>query len=512
MGSVRWRVSPFALACALFLAAAAVLGYVFAAHSVDLQNEALLKNDTTQASEYVSSLAANLTASLDSLVPSVAQDGDSTPGFVVQARQLAGIQSTFVLARREDSNYVASAVVGSGFSTGEVLDGPIATTLSRAGAKASPGPVFYDGHLSSFGLAIGPPLVPVGTALYEELHIDPFIAISASQAAPFRALRAAVYATRTQESRFLVLSNTHALPITGERSEVPVSIGSGTWWLVATARTPLAGGFPNAAPLVVLVCGLALAIAFACIIEILNRRQRYADVLVKESTAALLASQEALVRSERFSAMGQMTTVVGHEMRSPLGAVVNAHYMLRRSLGDPEAAEKYLDVAERQITKAVSLAQDLIEYMRERPPVLESIRLGEVLAEVLETSPPPENITLRQEGMSVVLRADFSQLVQVLGNVIDNAYQAMPRGGSIRVVAHGEDGVTVIRVENSGEGIDPATSERLFEPFFTTRSTGTGLGLAIVRRLTEAHGGSVSIENSASGGVVVTLRLPMEAA
>jgi signal transduction histidine kinase len=384
--------------------------------------------------------------------------------------------------------------------------------LAHAGAQASPGPVVNDGHQSIFGLAIGPPVVPAGVALYEQIHIDPFIAISASEAAPFQDLRAAVYATRTPAPRSLVLSNSRSLPVTGEVSEVPVDIGSGTWWLVASARAPLAGRFPNAAPLVVLLFGLVLAVAFGCIVEILKRRQRYADLLVNERTAALLASQEALVRSERLSAMGQMTTVVGHEMRNPLGAVVQAHYLLRRSLRDPEAAEKHLAVAERQTAKAVSLAQDLIEYMRDRPPVLAPVKLGEVLGEVLETSPTPENISLTQQGMSIVLQADFGQLVQILSNILDNAYQAMPNGGVISLVADVEGSMAVIRVENSDSEIDAAISERIFEPFFTTRPDGTGLGLAIVRRLAEAHGGSVSVENAASGGVVVTIRLPREPA
>ena len=106
------------------------------------------------------------------------------------------------------------------------------------------------------------------------------------------------------------------------------------------------------------------------------RRQRYANALVEQRTAELLASQEALVRSERLSAVGQMTTVVGHELRNPLGAVMNALYMLRRSLDNPAAAEPHLAVAERQTARAVNLAQDLTAYMREREPELASIDLA----------------------------------------------------------------------------------------------------------------------------------------
>ena len=84
--------------------------------------------------------------------------------------------------------------------------------------------------------------------------------------------------------------------------------------------------------------GLLLALVMALVVDILLRRQRYAAVLVAERTAELVASQEALVLGERLAAVGEMATVVGHELRNPLGAVTNAHYLLRRNLGDPAAS------------------------------------------------------------------------------------------------------------------------------------------------------------------------------
>jgi two-component system sensor histidine kinase HydH len=208
--------------------------------------------------------------------------------------------------------------------------------------------------------------------------------------------------------------------------------------------------------------------------------------------------------------MGQMTTVVGHELRNPLGAVMNALYMLRRTLGDPVAAEPHLDAAERQTARAVSLAQDLTAYMRERDPELAPLDLKDVVDDVLEATPRPPNITVAEDVESFALSADSIQLAQILTNLINNAYQAMPNGGSVRVSARAEGDTAVISVEDSGEGIDQALFERLFEPFFTTKPNGTGLGLAIVRRLTEGHGGQISIENGRAGGAVVTVRLPIQ--
>ncbi len=216
------------------------------------------------------------------------------------------------------------------------------------------------------------------------------------------------------------------------------------------------------------------------------------------------------MRSERLSAVGQMTTVVGHELRNPLGAVMNALYMLRRSLGDPAAAEPHLAVAERQTARAVNLAQDLTAYMRERDPELAPMVLREVLSDVLEVTPKPDNVVVVEDVGELELNADSAQIAQILTNLVDNAYQAMPNGGSLRIAARTEGNAAIITVEDSGEGVDQELVERFFEPFFTTRSEGTGLGLAIVRRLTEGHGGEISIQNGESGGAIVTVRLPIE--
>jgi signal transduction histidine kinase len=504
------RLSPLALASALVVAAAAVLGFFLAKHSVDSQNQALLKEDATQASGYVSSLVSSLGSTLDALAPGVTSSDGSPLAFEAQARPLAAGPITLLLARKSGAQYIAAAVAGTGFKTGQLLDAQLAATFDKAGSNIIPGPVVYDGKVATFGLALGAPLVPSGFAIYEQVALDPFIATTATQAAPFHVLQAAIYATRTPTPSQLILANTRVVPLTGATFETPVQVGAGTWWLVASAKSPLAGGFPNAAPYVVLAFVLLLAGAVGTVIEVVVRRQRYASALVEQRTAELLASQEALVRSERLSAVGQMTTVVGHELRNPLGAVMNALYMLRRSLDDPVAAEPHLAVAERQTARAVNLAQDLTAYMREREPELRPMEFRLILGDVFEATPKPDNIEVTEDIAPLVLNADAKQITQILTNLVDNAYQAMPEGGSLRIAARADGDVAVITVQDSGAGVDQALVERFFEPFFTTRSDGTGLGLAIVRRLIEGHGGKISIENGPSGGAIVTVRLPIE--
>jgi two-component system, NtrC family, sensor histidine kinase HydH len=252
--------------------------------------------------------------------------------------------------------------------------------------------------------------------------------------------------------------------------------------------------------------------------EVLVRRHRFAARQAASRTAALEASlenlraaQEALVRSERLSAAGEMASVVGHELRNPLTAVTNSHYLLRQSLGDPapDPIEKHLAMAERETAKAATLAEYLTAFVRPRLPVFEPVRLDEVVHEVLEATPPPTGVGVSVDAHSDVIEADRLQITEVLVNLVTNAYQAMPEGGAVIVSARTTDGSASLVVADSGPGVGPDAAARLFEPFFTTRANGTGLGLAIVRRLVESHGGDVSLEPGEPGGARFTVRVPV---
>jgi signal transduction histidine kinase len=205
-----------------------------------------------------------------------------------------------------------------------------------------------------------------------------------------------------------------------------------------------------------------------------------------------------------------MATMIGHELRNPLGAAINGLYLARHGLGDevPPQVTKGLDLAERETQRAASLADDLTAYMRERRPNLERIPLGSAVDQVLEATPPPEGIEVRVDSRDVPIDADAAQLTQMLSNLVTNAYQAMPDGGSVEVAAAAADGHVDIVVQDTGPGLDTKTETRAFDPFFTTKAQGTGLGLAIVRRMAQAHGGSVSLENRETGGARVVIRLP----
>jgi signal transduction histidine kinase len=205
-----------------------------------------------------------------------------------------------------------------------------------------------------------------------------------------------------------------------------------------------------------------------------------------------------------------MASVVGHELRNPLTAVINALFLIRRGLGEPlpEKLEGHLAMAERETDKAATLAEQLTAFVRPRVPDLSTVDLGELVAEVLETTPPPNGVEVSVDVAELTVRADRLQMSEVLSNLFTNAYDAVADGGSVWVGTATSANEAILTVEDSGSGIDDAVAAQIFEPFFTTKTKGTGLGLAIVRRLVEAHGGTVAIENKPSRGARVTVHLP----
>jgi signal transduction histidine kinase len=499
------------VAVTLVVAAATVLGFVLTNRSVASQNQALLKSETTQAAEYVSSIVSTvLGAPLQSLATGVSLTNGSPTAFDAEAKEATQASGAIILARKAATGFVVVAGVGQGFTVGQSPDPSVVATLEKAGGSLTPGPVHYDGKDTTLTFALGPPLLPAGLAIYEQLQISPFLAITATQGAPFHVLEATVYATRAPRGDQLILANTHSLPLVGPTASAAVAVGPVKWWVVAAARSPLAGGFPNAAPLIILGVGLLLALAIGSTVEVLVRRQRYATNLVTMRTAELDASHAALRRSERLSALGEMASTIGHELRNPLAAVINAHFMVRHTLGttiDPDV-DRHLDMAERQTTRAATLADNLTAFVRQRDPHPVPIDLSAVVDEVLEATPAPSGIEVVVDVPALELRADSDQFTQVLANLIVNGYQAMPDGGILRIAASTEKGHVVLTVADSGSGVDPGSLDRIFDPFFTTKASGTGLGLAIVARIVDAHGGDVSMSNGPQGGAVVTVRLP----
>ncbi|MBI5597860.1 MAG: HAMP domain-containing protein [Elusimicrobia bacterium] len=238
-------------------------------------------------------------------------------------------------------------------------------------------------------------------------------------------------------------------------------------------------------------------------------------------TADLRLSQEELLRAGKLAAVGELASGVAHEINNPLNIIgVCCRSLLERARG-PAALSKadlaefpeYLSAIEEEIRRCKKITSSLLDFARKRDPVLGEVDLN---ALVLETLPLAE---LRRGGAAFEPRlakaparvtGDGDQLRQVLMNLLLNAVDQCPSGGSVRVTTARSNGSVTLSVSDEGPGIPAALRARLFEPFFSTKppGQGTGLGLAICRRIVDSHGGSIAAENLPGRGAVFTVTLP----
>ena len=488
------------------IAALSVIAALLLNHSVANQNQALLRSQAGQITAEIESALTSATPQLVALQDVAAATNSNPAAFMAVAKDVTQPGATVVLAR----NGRVVAVYGSAFTEGEQLPPSITTAIAKGPPRLFSLGVVKIGGKSFVAVIVGPR--PGRDAVLEGEQVDPSKTVQISRG-PFAHVRFALYAAPTAQANQLIFTSARPLPLTGPvvTNKIPIGTSRTSKWLIVTgADSPLAGAWPNAFPWILLVVGLMFAVVVATLVNVVARRERYAQELVAERTVELESAQEEIVHRERLSAVGEMATMIGHELRNPLGAAINGLYLARHGLGDQVTPQvtKGLDLAERETQRAATLADDLTAYMRERRPSLERIELGSAVDQVLEATPPPDGIDVRVDGRDVPIDADAAQLTQILSNLVTNAYQAMPDGGSVEVGASAADGHVDIVVEDTGPGLDPKAETRAFDPFFTTKAQGTGLGLAIVQRMAEAHGGSVRLENREAGGARVVIRLP----
>jgi signal transduction histidine kinase len=479
-------------------------GFLAVRQSVENQNHALLETQGGQVTELLQSALSEEGSALTAIDAVADATGASPSVFQAQAAPLAKTPGTTIALVRSGQ---VLAAVGPGLIAGQTLPAPLAARVSQGAPQLFATGVLRVGSDQVIAFIVGGG--PTDTAVVDESLVHPS-ATSATATGPYNQINIALYAESTAQPGQLIITTKRPLPLPGPVVDTVLPIGSSNWLVLTAAKTPLAGTWANAFPWILLGVGFVLALSLGAVVEILKRRQLYATQLVDESKMELLSTQHELVRRERLSAVGEMAAMIGHELRNPLGTSINGLFLARSRLGaydDPEL-DGHLDLVEREINRAAALAEDLTAFMREREPKLATLDLRGVIDEILESAPPPPGTDVSVPEPGVVVEADRALLVQMLTNLLTNAYQAMPDGGTLRVASSQGDGFAEITVEDSGAGMDPAVADQVMEPFFTTKATGTGLGLAIVKRLAEAHQGTVSIANGETGGARVTLRLP----
>ncbi|MFN8543886.1 MAG: ATP-binding protein [Candidatus Binatia bacterium] len=231
--------------------------------------------------------------------------------------------------------------------------------------------------------------------------------------------------------------------------------------------------------------------------------------------AELKRAQDDLLVAAKFAFVGEVAAGVAHEVRTPLGILRSSAQMLERSLppGEPRAAELAGMMIE-EVDRLDRVVDGLLELARPHEPAVEATPLDAVLARALDFvqgQAREKGITLRSELAPHVARArcDPEQIYQVALNLIVNALQILPAGGTITVrTGAARGGRVAFEVRDDGPGIPPEVQECLFTPFFSQRPGGTGLGLALVQRVVQAHQGTVTVESDVGRGATFRVELP----
>ncbi len=244
-------------------------------------------------------------------------------------------------------------------------------------------------------------------------------------------------------------------------------------------------------------------------------------VVVARDITDLVRLQESLRRSETMSAMGALVAGVAHEVRNPLFGISATLDAFESRFGSKKDFRRYFDILQGEVRRLSELMHQLLEYGKPSRLDMVEVPADEILAAACASCAPLADrlgVTVVPEvaGNLPPLQADRGRIAQVLLNLLENAVQHSPRGGSVVLRAEmvGESGREGVRfvVEDSGPGFRLGDLHHVFEPFFTRRRGGTGLGLSIVQRIVEQHGGEVVAANRAGGGAAMKVFLPRRAA
>ena len=222
--------------------------------------------------------------------------------------------------------------------------------------------------------------------------------------------------------------------------------------------------------------------------------------------------REAMARRERMAQLGELGAVLAHEIRNPLAGIKGYAQLLRERFKGTDA-DSGLEMIVTETLRLEELVNELMSYSRREHLSHEPVDLTMLLNYCCALVRPEAEMGRVQVEEAIapglVMPGSRNSLEQVFLNFLSNALQAMPEGGTLRLAAESVRGEIMVVISDTGQGIPPENRERIFYPFFTTRTRGTGLGLAICRKILEEHGGAVTAGGEYGKGAVFTVTIPV---
>ena len=233
---------------------------------------------------------------------------------------------------------------------------------------------------------------------------------------------------------------------------------------------------------------------------------------IQENLDKLQELERQLSHSEKLATLGEMAAGLAHEIKNPLAGIAGAIQVLGETLPDEDERRPVVEKVLEQVRRIDGTVRDLLTYARPKVAKLARTNLHEVIDNALGVVVLFPQVRINvvrhfQTGLSEAM-VDPQQFGQVLSNLFINAIQAMPDGGTLTVSTFSDPKGIQVSVRDSGKGIPKSKLDRIFVPFYTTKTRGTGLGLPICRRVVEAHHGRISVSSRSGQGAEFIVQLP----
>ena len=240
-------------------------------------------------------------------------------------------------------------------------------------------------------------------------------------------------------------------------------------------------------------------------------------VVIFQDLTPVKQMEERIRIADRLAGVGELAAGLAHEIRNPLASITGSSQMLRETPELPEMSRTLLDIIERESTRLNGLISDFLAYAGPKMKNVEPVNMTGMASEIVAAVCAGE---AREKGVIVEnlatrdlrVEGDAEQLRQVLWNLVRNAVQATPRGGTVTLDLFSQtrhrQRYVVITVSDTGKGMEPGIIGKIFNPFFTSKAEGTGLGLAISQRIVHYHRGFIEVRSAPETGSVFSVFLP----
>jgi signal transduction histidine kinase len=233
-----------------------------------------------------------------------------------------------------------------------------------------------------------------------------------------------------------------------------------------------------------------------------------------QETKLLIEVEEQLSASQKFSALGQLSASLAHEIKNPLSSIKGTAEILLDEFPEGHPKREFAQILLKETTRLNTTVEEVLQYSRgqqsEKGPSEAASRVIHQVARLLKSQLQKKaiDLTINLSPESDAFNVDRSKMSQVFLNIILNSIDAVPNGGRIRIETERNETGLIIHIADNGPGVPAEDRERVFTPFVTGKEDGTGLGLPISRKIVERYGGSLTVTDSDMGGACFTILLP----